>query len=234
MKNSKNFPFDKARRVTSGEVSSARRAIEKKTGVKRKSRGRPNKSSDDKFIPTSIRLHPKIIEWAKKEAKRRGCGYQTIINEILLEKDVANSIYSSLIGVMSVSDLFGGILGDTLLKNRRPVIWAGISYLIGCIFLGIAIQGIYTTLFFVALLSILIGEAIVSPHIYARFRDASGGAKTFTLPINYMVDHRPANIGTCTLHQRRPCHWRHHLRLHLKRDLGFRVRGVRTKMVRPA
>ncbi len=88
MKNSKNFPFEKARRVTSNEVSSARKAIEERTGKKRKARGRPIKPSDDKFIPTSIRLHPKIIEWAKKEAKKRGCGYQTIINEILLEKAV--------------------------------------------------------------------------------------------------------------------------------------------------
>lgn len=88
MKNSKNFPFDKARRITSKEVASARKAIQAKTGQKRKPRGRPSKSDDDKFVPTSIRLHPKVIEWAKKEAKRRGCGYQTIINEILLEKAV--------------------------------------------------------------------------------------------------------------------------------------------------
>lgn len=88
MKNSKNFPFDKARRVSSVEVISARKAIELKTGKKRKARGRPSKTEADKFIPTSIRLHPKVIEWAKKEAKRRGCGYQTVINEILLEKAV--------------------------------------------------------------------------------------------------------------------------------------------------
>jgi uncharacterized protein (DUF4415 family) len=88
MKNSKNFPFDKARRVTADEVSSARKAIEHKTGKKRKARGRPSKPSDDKFVPTSIRLHPKVIQWAKREAKKRGCGYQTIINEILLDKAV--------------------------------------------------------------------------------------------------------------------------------------------------
>jgi uncharacterized protein (DUF4415 family) len=88
MKNSKNFPFEKARRVTSKEVAAAKKAIELKTGTKRKSRGRPAKASDDKFVPTSIRLHPKVLEWAKREAKRRGCGYQTIINEILLEKAV--------------------------------------------------------------------------------------------------------------------------------------------------
>ncbi len=88
MKNSKDFPFEKARRVSAKEVVSARKAIEQKVGKKRPARGRPAKSNDEKFVPTSIRLHPKVLEWAKREAKKRGCGYQTIINEILLEKAV--------------------------------------------------------------------------------------------------------------------------------------------------
>jgi hypothetical protein len=29
-------------------------------------------------------LNPKVVAWAKKEAQRRGIGYQTVINEILL------------------------------------------------------------------------------------------------------------------------------------------------------
>ena len=85
MKNGKNFPFNKSRRVTSSEVESARKAIEKKLGTKRKSRGRPVKTAE-KYKPVSIRLHPKILEWAKREAQKRGVGYQTIINEILLKK----------------------------------------------------------------------------------------------------------------------------------------------------
>lgn len=32
----------------------------------------------------SIRLNPKVLAWAKKEAQRRGIGYQTVINEALL------------------------------------------------------------------------------------------------------------------------------------------------------
>lgn len=88
MKNSKNFPFEKARRISSEEVSSARKAIEAKTGKKREARGRPAKSQEQKFVPTSIRLHPKVLAWAKKEAKKKGVGYQTIINEILLAKAV--------------------------------------------------------------------------------------------------------------------------------------------------
>ena len=85
MKKAKQFPFESARRVTVKEVNAARKAIEEKTGQKRRSRGRPPKG-DAKFHPVSIRLHPKALEWAKDEAKRRGVGYQTIINEILLKK----------------------------------------------------------------------------------------------------------------------------------------------------
>ena len=88
MNNSKSFPFEKARRVTHDEVVSARKAIEAKTGKKRPSRGRPAKAENVKFVPTSIRLHPKIIEWAKKQAKKQGVGYQTVINEYLLAKAV--------------------------------------------------------------------------------------------------------------------------------------------------
>lgn len=85
MKNLNEFPFDKARRVTSQETAQARKAIEKKTGIKRKKRsGRPPKHPADRYLPVSIRLHPKIIEWAKKQAKKQGKKYQTIINEILL------------------------------------------------------------------------------------------------------------------------------------------------------
>jgi uncharacterized protein (DUF4415 family) len=86
MKNSKEFPFEKARRVTRKELTAARKAIEAKTGLPRPPRGRPVKLEDDKYQPTSIRLHPKAIAWARKQARKRGVGYQTIINEVLLEK----------------------------------------------------------------------------------------------------------------------------------------------------
>ncbi len=86
MKSLKEFPFNKARRVSKKEAESARKAIEKKTGKKRKKRGRPPKSSSEKYQAVSIRLHPRILNWAKKEAKKRGVGYQTVINEILLKK----------------------------------------------------------------------------------------------------------------------------------------------------
>jgi uncharacterized protein (DUF4415 family) len=88
MRNSRDFPFERARRISAKEIAVGRKAIEEKTGQGRRSRGRPVKSGEERFVPTSIRLHPKVLEWAKREAKRRGCGYQTVINKILLEKAV--------------------------------------------------------------------------------------------------------------------------------------------------
>jgi uncharacterized protein (DUF4415 family) len=86
MKHSREFPFEQARRVTSRELAAARKAIEKKTGAPRPPRGRPAKPEVDKYRPISIRLHPKVIAWARREARKRGVGYQTIINDALLAK----------------------------------------------------------------------------------------------------------------------------------------------------
>lgn len=47
--------------------------------------GRKSKKDDELYVPISIRIHPKALEWAKAEAERRGVGYQSIINEELLE-----------------------------------------------------------------------------------------------------------------------------------------------------
>jgi uncharacterized protein (DUF4415 family) len=89
MKKQKEFRFESARRVTAAETEKFRKAISNKLGVIRKSRGRPPKASDTKFSPISIRLHPIALDWAKREAKKRGLGYQTIINEVLLKKAAA-------------------------------------------------------------------------------------------------------------------------------------------------
>jgi uncharacterized protein (DUF4415 family) len=80
------FPFDRARRVTPEENQKFRNAIADQFGVTRKKRGRPAKGEEEKYEPISIRFHPKIIAWAKEEAEKRGVGYQTVINEALLEK----------------------------------------------------------------------------------------------------------------------------------------------------
>jgi uncharacterized protein (DUF4415 family) len=86
MKNLSEFPFEKARGISKEEIIAAGKAIELKIGVPRPPRGRPSKSDAEKYQPTSIRLHPKVMAWARKEARNRGIGYQTIINEALLEK----------------------------------------------------------------------------------------------------------------------------------------------------
>ncbi len=81
----RDFDFSKSRRATPEEVEAGRKAIERKLGVKRPPRGRPPKLDEHKYKPTFIRLHPAALAWAKAEAKRRGIGYQTIINETLLK-----------------------------------------------------------------------------------------------------------------------------------------------------
>lgn len=86
MKNPKNFPFHKAKQSDADEIEAFRQAIEKVTGKPRARRGRPPKAVGEKHEMISIRLHPKVLKWAKAEAKKRGVGYQTIIQEVLLKK----------------------------------------------------------------------------------------------------------------------------------------------------
>lgn len=84
MRKPKDFPFESARRISVAETEAARKAIEAKLRTKRARRGRPPKGTE-KYQPVSIRLHPKVIAWAKREAKKRKLGYQTVINELLLK-----------------------------------------------------------------------------------------------------------------------------------------------------
>lgn len=78
------FPFGSSRRITSQEVETARIAIKEQFGLDMPKRGRPTKKSDEQYKHVSIRLHPKVVTWAKEEAEKQGVGYQTIINEALL------------------------------------------------------------------------------------------------------------------------------------------------------
>jgi len=79
------FPFAHARRISQEEVIAAEQAIEEQFGINSTRRGRPIKSETEKYQSVSIRLHPKVIAWAKSEAEKQGVGYQTIINEALLK-----------------------------------------------------------------------------------------------------------------------------------------------------
>jgi uncharacterized protein (DUF4415 family) len=93
MKNSNEFPFHKARRLTSSEVEKNRRAIEHHTGKPRRPRGRPAKEPHELYFPVSIRLNPKALEWAKRTGRQRGVGYQTVINETLLSFAEKKKLY---------------------------------------------------------------------------------------------------------------------------------------------
>jgi len=84
MKKRGDFPFDRSRRLTTREVEAARAGIEATLGVPRPRRGRPPKGPG-KYLPVSIRLHPRVVAWAKREGKRRRVGYQTVINEVLIK-----------------------------------------------------------------------------------------------------------------------------------------------------
>ncbi len=84
MKRSSEFPFERARQVTRQEVREARKAIAAKTGRRRR-RGRPKKAAIERYRAVSIRLHPRVLRWAKQEAKRSRIGYQSVINHTLLK-----------------------------------------------------------------------------------------------------------------------------------------------------
>lgn len=81
------FPFENARRVTCKELATARKAIEATLGVKRPSRGRPPKGPY-KYKSIQIRLNPIALKWAHTQARHRGIGYQTFINEVLMQRAV--------------------------------------------------------------------------------------------------------------------------------------------------
>lgn len=83
MKKVKEFDFSKARRVTPQETLVFKKAIERTLHVKRPARGRPPKGLA-KYRDVHIRLHPLALEWAHTQARHRGIGYQTFINEVLL------------------------------------------------------------------------------------------------------------------------------------------------------
>lgn len=77
------FNLSKLRRVTPEETEMFRKAIENTFHIKLPVRGRPPKGPE-KYREIHIRLHPKALQWARAQAKKRGIGYQTVINETLL------------------------------------------------------------------------------------------------------------------------------------------------------
>ena len=50
--------------------------------------GRPPLGSSARQL-IAIRIDPEVLRWTKREAKRRGVGYQTLINEMLAARTTA-------------------------------------------------------------------------------------------------------------------------------------------------
>ena len=78
--------FARARHATPKELALFRKAYIRTFGHPPPRRGPMHKLPSERYIPTYIKLHPKIVQWARAEAKRRGIGYQTVINETLLRR----------------------------------------------------------------------------------------------------------------------------------------------------
>ncbi|MEK7764966.1 MAG: BrnA antitoxin family protein [bacterium] len=78
-----HFPWHKARRGTPEEAEEARKAIEAMTGKPRPPRGRPPLPEGERAQSVTIRLSPRVVEWARVQAAKRGIGYQTFLNETL-------------------------------------------------------------------------------------------------------------------------------------------------------
>jgi uncharacterized protein (DUF4415 family) len=76
----KPFNWANARRVTPEEHARFKEAVENT----RKLRGRPPKPTEEKFQRVNIRLDPRVVAWAKREAQRKHIGYQTVLNQALL------------------------------------------------------------------------------------------------------------------------------------------------------
>ncbi len=84
MKKIREFDFSKARRITPEEVAMYRQAFKNTFGHYPPARGRPPKQDRHKYKDVHIKIHPQALLWAKQKAKKRGIGYQTVINEVLL------------------------------------------------------------------------------------------------------------------------------------------------------
>jgi len=85
MKKTEEFPFDRARKVGASERQKFLKAYETTFGEKPPLRGRPTKVPSEKYRDIHIKIHPRALQWTTSEARRRGIGYQTVINETLLQ-----------------------------------------------------------------------------------------------------------------------------------------------------
>ncbi|MFA5975724.1 MAG: BrnA antitoxin family protein [Elusimicrobiota bacterium] len=78
--------FKRARRSSPQDRARFKTAYIRTFGHPPPRRGPLHKAPAERYVPTFIKLHPGALAWARAEAKRRGIGYQTVINETLLRQ----------------------------------------------------------------------------------------------------------------------------------------------------
>lgn len=88
MKKIEEFPFDRARKVQPAERQKYLKAYENTFGEKPPQRGRPHKILSEKYRDIHMKIHPRALKWTVAEGRRRGIGYQTVINQTLLKHSV--------------------------------------------------------------------------------------------------------------------------------------------------
>jgi predicted DNA binding CopG/RHH family protein len=84
MNQDSEFPFDRARRVTPEEHQHFKAMVAKQLGTRSDKHTVTN--PEEPYQAVSLQLHPKVLNWAKAEAQKRGIEYQVIINEVLLKQ----------------------------------------------------------------------------------------------------------------------------------------------------
>ncbi len=78
------FDFSKARRMTAEEKRFFRRAFKNTFGYLPPRRKSHALKAKNQYKDIHLKIHLSVLEWAKRNAKKRGVKYQTVINESLL------------------------------------------------------------------------------------------------------------------------------------------------------
>ena len=75
----------KSKKSYTEENQKFRTAISEQFGVKLRKREKTIEIEEE-YALISLKIHLKVLIWAKEEAHKKGIDYQTVINEFLLEK----------------------------------------------------------------------------------------------------------------------------------------------------
>lgn len=125
-------------------------------------------------------------------------GIRTLIILYMIDKTTLNmsrtdaySIYGWVVGLLVLSNILGGILGDLVIGNRKSIIIGGLSQAIGAFILSILSSsvGLYIGLAF-----IIIGGGLYSPNMIANFGKLYLN-KTKLLDSGYIIFYIAVSIG---------------------------------------